>query len=71
MSESAYYPPPSFRKGEEVYKRGTTDFYFVKSIERRVGTMKYAYNVVHCESLDGDLKSFKEWELGSNEPPTE
>lgn len=71
MNESAYYPPPEFRKGEEVYQRTTGDVYFVKSVERLVGCMKYAYNLVHCADLDGTTKSFREWEIGSNEPATE
>jgi hypothetical protein len=64
---SEYFPPPEFKKGEEVYNLITGDIFFVKSIERRVSHMNYAYNVVHCTDLDGNYKCFNEWELGSNE----
>lgn len=71
MKESSYYPPPEFRKGEEIFERKSGDFFFVQGIERRVSSMKYAYNLVHCVDLDGNLKSFREWEIGSNEPAAE
>jgi hypothetical protein len=71
VRESSYYPPPSFVKDEEVYQFSTGDVYFVKSVERTVSGRGYAYNLVHCENENNELKTFREWEINSNAPRTE
>lgn len=72
MSENQdFLLPFDFKVGEEVYDKHTGDFYFVKGMERKRSSMNYMYHLVYVEDLEGNKKTFREWQLASNEEAEE
>jgi hypothetical protein len=66
-----YLLPFDFKIGEEVYDKHTGDFYFVKGMERKRGPTNYVYHIVYVEDIEGNKKTFREWQLATNEPVVE
>ncbi len=63
-----YKKPCNFKMGEEIRVLGTVDFFIVKGIEAKTASNKYQYHLLYCENDEGVKKTFKEWEVITNEP---